>query len=833
MIRTKKLTPLAYGYRVTSRRPPQVELAVIVRAKLTCRPGEPCELVRTELEQLDDKADVTPETQEQLDEAEYILGQGPPRADVFEDDDDMRAGQVIYPGDFAEFKVKSDVILRGTCYPPRKDTTQCGVAFGVGERFFKELRVIGPRVWTDKVLGGKHTDPLTFESMPVDYRHAYGGPELADNPVGKGHDQEELANIEIPGDPHTPAGFGPINPEWPLRSGKMGKNYGDGYEAREPWYADDYDWTQQNAAPADQQLDGYLRSDEKLHFVNLHPEAHDFTVQLPGLRPRAFVEHHSGDRVEVQLSCDTLFADMDEGVVYLTWRGHCKVKEDDLSDLAFLLIANEKLSDEPKPPEFYLSELEAFSNDPIGLSASPVAKLQEFEENLESGELERRIDELGENDEPVAAVFGDLIAFAPDSEEILKQLQEQLDNAAEKDPQTREELKAKLKEMLREIREGGGGGGGGMSVDTEGGGANVGPLMRQVMRQVATQQKDALDAGADLSETNAELVKAIAAADVPGVTEEDLAIPDPNEPPPEPAPGVDFSGHDLSDRDLSGLDLHGCKFEGTILTRTNLSGCNLEGANFSFSALQATRLTDANCKEADFTLARWSGTKAHGADLSGATIDQCAFLKADLTNVKLHGASATTIMVHKSIFDGAQFDGAEIYKGNFDNTSLNGCTFRECKMPMTLFRQCSMAEVRFDGADLSSAGFLECQLDSAVFFQANADTANFKDSSLRKTDFSYAKLPSCIFMGVQARGANLFCADMPRARFYRAVLREANFDKANLFEADMRKTSLTKATFIGANLYKSAFIEAFGTDADFSKANIGMANFKRNKLVTK
>ncbi len=837
MIRAKKLTPLAFGYRVMSRHPPQPELTVIMRGKFHCHPRRRCELVKGKIGSEHDKPELPPEGRVALEEAEYILGQGPPTADMLMDGDDDRIGQLVYPSDFAEFKVKSDVMLKGTCYPRGGSAKRCRVTFAVGDTFEKHLEVFGPRVWIDKVLGGKHTEEVAFKAMPIDYRHAYGGPEVAANPVGLGYG-DQLPNVEDPKhligrstQTPQPAGFGPINPTWPLRQGKMGKNYGDDYErTRAPWYADDYDWTQQSAAPADQQLDGYLRGDETMRFCNMHPESSDFSVTLPGLRPRAFAKLESGEVREAGMVCDTLFVDLDEGVVYVTWRGQITVQEDDLSDVKYLLLAHETLADKPKEYEEYEAAIEAFADDPAGLKSSKVATLQEFEERLESGELERELDELPANEEPVSAVFKYLMGISPRGGEMLDNLREGMQKSY-RDPEARPAVIAALKKALKELREGTGAAM--PMLDRDKGEIAAGPFMRNVLRQVSTAQKEALDAGADLGDANEKIEDAVASIELGGVKDADLRIPDPNETPPDPAPDVDFSGHDLSERDFAGLDLSRCNFDGTLLRKTNFVGARLVDASFVGASLAAADLSGADCTGANFGMANLTKTRAVGTCFRGGFFGQCVIMKADLTRADLSGATGSALMCHKAVLDEVVAAGADLEKAHFDSCSMNGVDFSEGKLVFALFRQTPLRGARFEAAQLTNTGFLECDLNDARFMRVVGDTINFKESTLRNADFSYAVMPSSIFLQLDAAGATFSAADMPLARFYRVILSQADFQRANLFKTDFRKAALTDARFNGANLYGACLNEAFGTDADFRKANLVMANLKRNKLVMK
>src|SRR5690242_993821 len=95
-MKTKNLTPFPFGTGVTSRRPPRPEMTLILRACFVLVPGEPV---------------APPEDGD-------LMAQGPMKADVFRDDDDERAGECLYPSDFADWKPRAEVMLRGTCHTP-------------------------------------------------------------------------------------------------------------------------------------------------------------------------------------------------------------------------------------------------------------------------------------------------------------------------------------------------------------------------------------------------------------------------------------------------------------------------------------------------------------------------------------------------------------------------------------------------------------------------------------------------------------------------------------------------------------------------------------------
>jgi len=367
----KNLTPFYWGPKATSRQPPQVEMAICVRAAFRLAPGQPLEAI------------------------EDPIDQGFMSGDVFDPEDVDMVGPLRHASDFVDWKPRCDVLLKGAAYPPKGGDVVCDVRFGVGY-WSKTLRVFGPRAYKPGVLfGGGASAPEPFTHCPLTWENAYGGHGYERNPAGKGYATAELPRVEYPDRPVkkqgqrgvVPAGFGPISPQWPQRQAKLGEKWGAAWEKkRKPFYAEDFDWTYFNAAPEDQQLEQFLNGDEQLVFENLHPQAPSFSVRLPGLRIRALVRGHDDAVHDRKLLLDTLYADLDAGRLYLTWRGHVPVRELDLTDVKSALIASEPLLELPRPTEHYRRILEEFEDDPIGLQAKLPPGFMEVAQAVEAAE---------------------------------------------------------------------------------------------------------------------------------------------------------------------------------------------------------------------------------------------------------------------------------------------------------------------------------------------------------------------------------------------------------------------------------------------------------------
>lgn len=829
-MKTKNLTPFPFGAKVTSFQPPELAMTLIVRARFSLRPGQPLVPLGQPVE---------PGARGEGEPAAPVdhLAQGFMTSEVFREDDEERAKEALYPGDFADFKIRPDLLLRGTCHAPGgRPVTECPVRFSVGA-WSKTLRVVGRRVWSDGYGGAVMSSPLPFVKMPVDYAHAFGGPGYPQNPAGKGFGTSELPNVEHPGAPvrsraasraekAEPASFGPLNAAWPQRRVKIGKEYGKSYqEKRAPFYAEDFDWTYFNAAPADQQLPAYLRGDEELAFYNLHPAAPVFASRLPGLRVRAFVKGTDGRFREPRMSLDTLFADLDEGTLTLTWRGLDRVREDDLMDVQTVLIVSEPLADAPLPASHYQERLEAFERDPLSLAEHTPKGLPDL------AEAQKKLAALaaataalrgpGDPSDPAARLKPILELMNPpgmDRAELTGSVMRGIGSAGEH-AAPHLDLSGALARAANDVQA------------TMPGPKPVTPGVlpplqapgRQALQTLGKRVAELKKVGAQQQLPAAELDKLDAMMNDPALAQ--LGAEPPGERPP--GPGQDLSGRDFSHRDLRGADLRGADLTLANFTGADLSGAQLAGANLTHGLLFDVVIERADLSGADLTLANLTGARARGANLSGARLDKTLLDKADLEGANLAGATGASTLFQTATLAGAKAHKARFEQAYFDGGNLERADFSQAVLHRCLISKSNARQLNLGGAMLVKTSFADSDLTQAIFVEARGEGVVLLRTILDGADFSHASLPGAHFTEARATKTNFFAANLKNGRFYRAALERAEFVQANLFAADFRKARLAGARFNGSNLYDSRFIQAAGAGCDFTDANLKRSTLER------
>ena len=812
-----KATPgYAFGTKLTSRVPPRREMVVVVRAGYTLRPGEPV-AVRTDLRQ-----------------AGYLSG------DVFGPDDEDRTGALVRATDFADHKLKVDLLLKATCWPGEgRRAQECTVTFRVGS-WSKSAQVFGRRVWTERPLDPIST-PAPFVSMPLGWATSFGGPGFAANPAGKGFGDGELPCVERPGAllqsrrdrPPSPVGFGPVSPAWLPRCGKEGKEYGASWrKTRSPFFAADFDWSSFNAAPVDQQLDRDLRGDEELGFEHLHPDAPSFTARLPGVRPRAFVRFLDGKTHEALLRLDTLLADVDAGLLFLTWRGHAPVAEDDFADVRTLLVGVEPI-DAPTPESAWSGRVDALEKDPLGMK------------DAVPEDVRKKVDAaLAARASPPAPVAMPDLAQNPSNDAVFDVTRAQTVRAlADRSPAEQ----AQALDLVERLRTGTAQAQ--ASIPSAAPGAPPGPPdpfamaierlqaqraaspdpddMQRIddsIAQIAQAQQSTAAAEASASEALSQSTTGVTLPTPPAQAGAPPTLALPGDKVVAPGPGArlvdrDFAGQDLSGKNLSGAllrgaNLSGAKLSGADLSRVDLSGASLEGADLSGANLSRANLTGVHAKGAffgDAVLAQtiFSGAVLEGALFAGARVAMSVFMKADAT--------------------GASFKGAHLTKAFFSGGKLDRADFSESHLDTCIFTDVSAVGAVFDRSRLEKVAFLKCTMRGASFTEARGKACSWQGTKLESASFRGVDMPRAHFIGAVLTDADLTEALLVGARFYRARLQRAQFVRANLCSADLSKAELGETRFAASNLYDAKFFGAKASaPCDFAGASSAEARWEQS-----
>lgn len=740
-------TAMKVGWRVWQARPPQPSLTVVVKATFEIPEEGVCRLA---------------------DE------QALPTGDLHHDDDPERS--LRYASDLELLKPRAECLVVGSFHAPGgRPVPHSKAAFQIGA-VGKQLAVFGDRAWGASGPGA----PTPMTTMPLAWERAVGGPGVYENPVGAGLRAVQtesgavtpMPNLEdpaqlwmSPGARPKPIGLGPVPRTWRSRIRFAGTYDEVWQQTRYPWFPEDMDWRFFNAAPEDQQIDGWWRGDEEIALRHLHPAHPTVRCRLPGLRPRAFLARAGESTLDpVGLRLDTLVVDADAGLLYALWRGVTEVKKEDLSDVTHLYVAEQAPGARTGDDAFqasYQAKLDALAAEAIAEEAEPAP----------TSSLEKQ--------QAMLAAMVDPSAPGAKWAHLDQAMTVRGDDTA-------------LQEALREAME--------QKRAAEGG-------IRSVF-------DDALKLGPrseerELSpEEQLELEMQLALGDMLDPTE------DPGRERVQAAAraGESLEGADLSGADLGGLDLVELDLRGAILARANLSGarierCKLDGANLAEAELSMASFDGCSLTEADLTSVRAQRARFHHCDLSDAVVREsfvreARFGSCTLRRTELAQSDLADTHWMSCTLDEADLSGATLEQAVFrDSTLVDAWLEGGVKARRLRLDGCDATLLRAsEGGDFQEASFKRARLDGARFGQANLRRASFNLATLSRADFSEASLLEAALVGCDLRHARFDGASMVRAALMKSNLMQARFEGANLTSADLRGASLYQAELFHARL---------------------------------
>lgn len=764
-------------------------------------------------------------------------------------------------------KLHGEFLVYGSAFSP-KPVRGLEVQVHVGD-LTKTLSVIGNRVWKLHASG----EPEPFTSMPIHYGNAFGGPDYAKNPLGKGAIPDKagirpVPNVQdprhlvlSPDDTPAPAGFTAYPLTWPQRLRHLGK-VGDQWLLEDwPHLPADTNGELFSAAPDDQRLRGFFTGSEKIEIRNMHPEKSVISSVLPSLRARVFVNQQSGNKDtfrEVPCRAETLWLFPDREVGIILYRGTVATADEEYEDILQLYAQWESLSDPPQPVETYERR---FREELAPPAPQETAVPPEAKPAPEPAAAPVQVPPPAPEMPPeTAALLKEVQDFENKTMDVLKKSGIDPETALKQIPPAKEgaaaasledlgialaALEMQLADFMKKFN------------ITEAEVAKMTDPKPQAPAPSADEMIAALrkaginkpEIEAQFKETEKMLKETTAAID--NLKKEPAAVAAPPEPPPETPPppppaGVVPTIEEVMAKyekgePLGGLDLTGLDFSGRQMPGADFSDTVLAGASFRQAKLPNAVFREAVLKDADFSEADLTGSSLEKADASGGR-----FAKAKLEGANLAGADFTGADFTEAVMSGVGAVGT-----TFENAVMEGILAHKMSAPGTLFTGANLADADFAFADLRDADFSGALLSDCILGGAMAAGLRLSGATGERCRFGgcclsgsradeTTVLNDSRFFGVDLRDACWEGARLPRAQMTEAKLDRADFSKCDLTSATLilataRETKfaqadLTYANLAGINLFKGSLRKANLTRTDLRMSNLYGVDFYRARL---
>lgn len=791
------------------------------------------------------------------------------------------AGGVL---DAAIPKARAEFLVAGRGYAPDgKPQPSFPVRAQVGA-VKRHAEVHGDRIWN----GPSPSRARPIVDMPLDWAHAFGGPEFARNPLGKGHARVKdgdveywpLPNIEDPGqrvsssrDRPEPLCFGPVDISWPQRSSLAGTYDGEWLENLFPGFARDIDWGIHNIAQREQQRTHPWAGGEPYRFENMHP-TRVVEGALPCIRTRVFISrsHTFGQRrpsfntnreaakrpptnlEEVQLALQTLWFFPDAERAVLIWHGQTRVAEEDGADIVHLLVAGEH-NDRPKSDEHYKAALAA-RLDPEWGTLSYLA-----EHELEPEDLASLPDQPPDEDAQLVANEG--LAGQNMHRRTVRDTQRARDMVAAEglDPEVHA---PKMPPPLPSV-----------------------PKPREIPELVKKLKADAAktkaDAEAMAAVKKAEAERDVDEANIPGFTGKDLRAEMNGT---QIGPPTFRAAQQRAMLEELAMD---CRLRGfvpdeidDILADKAMYAQWQEGERGMIEGYRTTahyqdpapalppevrestreRVRLAISRREDFATLNFTGADLRGMDLRGADLTGAFLESADLTDADLRGCMLGRAVLAHAKLRGTRFDGAMLERVNLGKAALERTVFTDADLRAAILDETTLSGVDLQRANLTGAqlirahfdrvdarglvgeklNFLEVKFTATRFDGAVLSGSNFIQLDFNGSSFAGATLVSCTLVECRApkcdfTGANLDNArfvngcDLDGAQLGRASLKRANLRGTSLVAANLRMATLDGADLCECNLARARLGHAVAVETRFDVSDLSDAELLSTNLM--
>jgi uncharacterized protein YjbI with pentapeptide repeats len=786
--------------------------------------------------------------------------------------------------DFGMPKPKAEYLVSGSYYALGGEAVrgdEVKVEFGTQS---KTLYVFGDRSWQM----GIPSKPELITQMPLDYSRAFGGSDYPKNPVGIGHQQEQLPNIENPHQLLTsasvnivPAGLGPIDLSAEQKRRFQG-TYDDSYlQKYYPGYPDDFDWHYFMSAAEDQWSKEYYVGDETYALHNLHPDQPLIKGKLPGFTARCFAQLAGKPELqEVALNLDTVWFFPGSDLGQLIWRGGFDVDDDEATSVKHLLLAYENQKDAPRDLLHYEtafaglvsskgSLLSQLSSDDL-IPVDEKCALQILQDNAlqdtEESAFEKNMDAKAKKmaaltsekvDDAIKEMKSSMPADAPpqshemlDLEKMLKNpppvqtdadvielnkiLEKILPGITAGDPK-KLQLKGFTLDKIDEIM---------LAVDkfqqkkqafaTEQVEKATDEMRANVDQQMKTMDPESNEATKNLQESLAQLEMM-------------------DNPPPSPLPRIDASAilgelDQLSPQTMEAMQ--------NLQTLKAMGGDDETTRQLEEMINQATQGPDQKRKdrmfevEADFKLMyrdtahfQVDGVSPHNNTLEERRQE---FLDALSLGKPVRGQDWSCINL-----SGLQLDGVDLSDAYLEQVDLSGASLQNTNLSGAIMARAKLNSADFCGSNLENANlgavsargtnFADSDLSSATLSKGNFTNAIFTNAQLNavevleividKANFSGAEMDGFQFIEIEMQGVNFSSAQLPSVAFLQCHLSQCDFSSAHLPTSIWANCSLIQCSFNGALMTNACFTS---TDpetgkleqASFAGACLDRANFQ-------
>jgi uncharacterized protein YjbI with pentapeptide repeats len=774
-------------------------------------------------------------------------------------------------------KARGCFAVQGTAYPLTEGQARgMAVRVNVGQSS-KTLHIHPPRRWEKTLMGHRSVVIGPLQPLPLNAANAFGGEGYASNPEGMGYradpeayDKVLLPAIETetqaltqPGGVPEWAGLMPLAPQSELRRRYLGTLDDQWQQQRAPFLPLDTDPRWYDEVAQDQCIDTYWSGTEKWAVAGMHPLRAEVSGQLPGFRPRLFVERKgiTPPISEAALDLDTVWLFPDAQRVLLLYRAELSVVDIDAEDISALGIGCECATDGaqsieqwvarlwPKPPVAAATaapqvpqpdplptmvatmqaaldaRYQAFAALQKEVSGAASVATKHFGQVVDTSIAERKAPDLAKviaNPKPQSAF--DPAALRTNIELEIAQAkaaaQRYAEKAAHQAGTSMAAIEAHNAMLARSIA------------------VKPAPSVMSLVGQLDIPANKKAQVVAELEAGLAKIQATESQVDskISKIQAKLAAMSAAMPPVPKLSPAVSWTRALLEACHAAGETLDKQRFVSLDLSRIDLSAGVFKNCFFDRCNLSAARLAGA-----DLSGCRFEDCDLTAADLKASALDKVIIQRCRLEQANAKGAGFSGAYLAQSSCIGIDFSEAQLKQSRFVECPLQEAKFNAAQLPLAVFTRCDLERADMSGANLNKSQFDQCTLHSARMLCAQLQGASWSRVEGGGIDLISAMLcdwrldQDCRLPGIRLDGADLSNSSLQGAFLAGASLRNATLNAALVARCDLRdsdgyRLTARGADFTGSNLSRAKWVGSNLMDARLRKVCLEQTDLRGSNL---
>ena len=309
--------------------------------------------------------------------------------------------------------------------------------------------------------------------------------------------------------------------------------------------------------------------------------------------------------------------------------------------------------------------------------------------------------------------------------------------------------------------------------------------------------------------------------------------------------GIAFTTHTFIKKDFSECDLADLNVSSHYFAQLILTSAFLERGNFASCRFFACDFTETCLVKAYFRDTIFTDCLFTKANLAETIFERCSFQNCTFNETVIQNAQLVCVIMEQGKVSQGQWSsvkahGLQVTNMEWDDTSLVECDFSQSSWSQIKMNKITIIKgwwnhSIFDHLDAQHVYFLQVIAKETVYQQVRLEnvlmTGNWTKLSFNQSSATLCSFNEMCLHEANLSGSRLINSDFSLSDLSHLVAIDTVFTKSRFVGTILKYTNLTNALFLHCLAQQADFTQANLTNTCFVKANIAEAIFEKALLI--